>query len=60
MTTGTFRIYSRERCCIVAAVLCLTTGMVRWVGMRRHDWVLVLSGATAGVALILMVERLSL
>jgi hypothetical protein len=43
---------------IVVAVLCLTVGMVRWVGMRRHDWILVLSGATAGVALSLMVERL--
>jgi hypothetical protein len=32
---------------------------VRVLRMRRHDWVLVLSGATIGVALILMVERLA-
>lgn len=44
--------------CIVLAVLVLTLLMVRLVRMRRHDWVLVLSGATAGVALTLMVERL--
>jgi hypothetical protein len=42
---------------IVVAVLVLTFLMVRGLGMRRHDWVLVLSGATGGVALILMVER---
>lgn len=45
--------------CIVAAVLILTFLMVRVVRMSRHDWVLVLSGATIGVALILMVERLA-
>ena len=45
--------------CIVVAVLILTFIMVRVVRMRRHDWVLVLSGATIGVALILMVERLA-
>lgn len=43
---------------IVVGVLCVTAGMVRWVGMRRRDWIMVLSGATAGVALTLMVERL--
>jgi hypothetical protein len=43
---------------IVVSVLILTFLMVRVLGMRRHDWVLVLSGATVGVALILMVERL--
>lgn len=43
---------------IVVGVLCVTASMVRWVGMRRHDWIMVLSGATAGVALTLMVERL--
>lgn len=45
--------------CIVVAVLILTFLMVRVFRMRRHDWVLVLSGATVGVALILMVERLA-
>ena len=43
---------------IVVSVLVLTFFMVRVVRMRRHDWILVLSGATAGVAVILMVERL--
>jgi len=45
--------------CIVASVLMLTFLVVRVARMRRHDWVLVLSGATAGVAVILMVERLA-
>jgi hypothetical protein len=45
--------------CIVLAVLVLTFLVVRLVRMRRHDWILVLSGATAGVALVLMVERFS-
>jgi len=45
--------------CIVLAVLVLTFLLVRLARMRRHDWILVLSGATAGVALVLMVERLS-
>ncbi len=45
--------------CIVLAVLVLTFLVVRLARMRRHDWILVLSGATAGVALVLMVERLS-
>jgi hypothetical protein len=44
---------------IVVAVLILTFFMVRLVRMPRQDWVLVLSGATVGVALILMVERLA-
>jgi len=45
--------------CIVLAVLTLTLFVVRLARMRRHDWILVLSGATAGIALTLMVERLS-
>ena len=44
--------------CIVLAVLILTFLVVRLTRMRRHDWILVLSGATAGVALTLMVERI--
>lgn len=44
--------------CIVLAVLILTFLVVRLARMRRHDWILVLSGAAAGVALTLMVERL--
>ena len=43
--------------CIVTSVLILTYLVVRVARMRRHDWVLVLSGATAGVALVLMAER---
>lgn len=43
---------------IVLAILFLTFFVVRLARMRRHDWVLVLSGAAAGVALTLMVERL--
>ena len=38
-------------------VLLLALVMVRIVRMRRYDWVLVLSGATAGIALMMMVER---
>jgi hypothetical protein len=44
--------------CIVLTVLALTFLVIRLARMRRHDWVLVLSGATAGVALMLMIERL--
>ena len=44
--------------CIILAVLVLTFLVVRVTRMRRHDWVLVLSGATSGVALMLMTERL--
>jgi hypothetical protein len=43
--------------CIVLTVLALTFLVIRLARMRRHDWVLVLSGATAGVALMLMIER---
>jgi hypothetical protein len=45
--------------CIVLVILLVSFAMVRWVRMRRHDWILVMSGAAAGVALILMVERLA-
>jgi hypothetical protein len=44
---------------IVLAVLALTFLVVRLARMRRHDWILVLSGATSGIALTLMVERLA-
>jgi hypothetical protein len=44
--------------CIVLSVLILTFLVVRLTRIRRHDWILVLSGATAGVALTLIVERL--
>lgn len=42
---------------IVVAVLLVTAILVGLVKMRRHDWILVLSGATSGVALILLVEQ---
>ena len=42
---------------ILFFVLLLALVMVRLVRMRRYDWVLVLSGATAGIALTMMVER---
>ena len=45
--------------CIVLCVLIVTFLVVRVAGMRRHDWILVLSGGTAGVALMLMAERLT-
>lgn len=41
----------------VLVVLFLALVMVRLVKMRPRDWVLVLSGATAGVALTMMIER---
>ena len=43
--------------CIVLVILLLTFAFVRLVRMRRHDWILVLSGAAAGVAVTLMAER---
>jgi hypothetical protein len=43
---------------IVLTLLVITAFLIRIVGMRRHDWILVLSGAAAGVAVVLMVERL--
>ena len=42
---------------ILFFVLLLALVMVRLVRMPRYDWVLVLSGATAGIALTMMVER---
>jgi len=44
--------------CIVFAILALTLVVVRLGRMRRHDWILVLSGGTSGIALTLMVERM--
>ena len=44
---------------LVLAVLALTSLLVSFARMRRHDWILVLSGATSGIALTLMVERLA-
>ncbi|MFQ5571164.1 MAG: HupE/UreJ family protein [Rhodothermales bacterium] len=43
--------------CILLAVLLLSLMMIRLVGMQRYAWILVLSGATAGIALTMMVER---
>ena len=43
---------------IVAAVLVIATFMVRVIGLARRDWVMVLSGATAGIALTMIAERI--
>jgi hypothetical protein len=40
---------------ILTVVLLVSTGMVRWAGLARKDWSLVLSGATAGAALLMIV-----
>jgi hypothetical protein len=45
--------------CIVLVILMITFLVVRVAGMRRHDWILTLSGGAAGVALMLMAERLT-
>jgi len=42
---------------IVLTILMSTFLLVRLGRMRRHDWVLILSGAAAGVAATLMLER---
>ena len=44
--------------CIVVAVLVASALAVGLLRLARRDWVLVLSGATGGVALLLMLERL--
>lgn len=44
---------------IVAGVLALGALAHRALRVERRDWVLVLSGATAGVAVVMVVERLS-
>jgi HupE / UreJ protein len=43
---------------ILAAVLLISTAMVRWVGLAQRDWSLLLSGGTAGAALIMIVDAL--
>ncbi len=43
---------------IVVVLFALGALMTRWIGMDRRDWLLIVSGATAGVALTLLVERL--
>ncbi len=44
--------------CIVATVLALGVLAGRWLALPRRDWILVISGATAGPALVLLGERL--
>ena len=44
---------------ILFFVLLLAFTLVRFVGMRHDAWVLVLSGATAGIALTMIVDRLA-
>ncbi|HMB93765.1 MAG TPA: HupE/UreJ family protein [Rhodothermales bacterium] len=43
---------------ILFFVLLLSLAMIRLVKMTRYAWILVLSGATAGVALTMIVDRL--
>ena len=43
--------------CIVLCVLLLTSVMIRILKMKQHDWILILSGAGAGISLIMMLER---
>ncbi len=42
---------------IVAVLFVVGALMTQWIGMRRRDWLLVVSGATAGVALTLIIDR---
>ena len=42
---------------IVAATLLLGTLVVHGLGFARRDWVLLLAGATGGLALVLLLER---
>ena len=43
---------------IVAALFAIGALLTQWIGMRRRHWLLVVSGATAGVALTLILERI--
>ena len=43
---------------IVFCILTLTVIMLHVIRMKQHDWILVLSGAGAGIALTLMLERI--
>jgi hypothetical protein len=42
---------------IVAVLFAIGALLTQWIGMRRRHWLLVVSGATAGVALTLILER---
>jgi hypothetical protein len=44
---------------IVACFFALGLAADRWLGLRRRDWVLVLSGAAAGIGLTLLIDRLT-
>ena len=43
---------------IVAVLFAVGALMTQGIGMRRRDWLLVVSGATAGVALTLIIDRI--
>jgi hypothetical protein len=43
---------------IVAVLFVIGAILTQWIGMRRRDWLLVVSGATAGVALTLIIDRI--
>ena len=42
---------------IVTVLFAVGALMTQWIGMRRRDWLLVVSGATVGVALTLIIDR---
>ena len=44
---------------ILAVVVAAGVLAGRWLGLARRDWVHVVAGATGGVALVLLVERLA-
>ncbi|HEY3286173.1 MAG TPA: HupE/UreJ family protein [Gemmatimonadaceae bacterium] len=44
---------------IVSVFFALGLAADRWLHVRRRDWVLILSGAAAGIGLTLLVERLA-
>ena len=45
---------------ILVVILGVSAAIVRWTRLRRYDWILVLSGLTAGPALLMMMERIAL
>ena len=43
---------------IVAVLFLLGALLIRFAGMARRDWLLIVSGAAGGIAITLMLERL--
>jgi hypothetical protein len=44
---------------IVSVFFALGIAADRWLHVRRRDWVLILSGAAAGIGLTLLIDRLA-